>query len=302
MINRRRAPSSAISSQKKRAGHILEEDFASFIGASVIKGTQKADIKDKLNNLYSVKSGKKWQLFLYNYERISSSAHLKILQDCLDAFPRNIKKYFEDRISCIKYKEDYIKKNGREEAKSLSNNDVKNGLGFNEYISSKTKLQQKTREVRDKLKDKATLRLFLNEAIFNNDEVSLMAIMDTTFLKDDLFKVFSKEYILDVLCKEVYPDVSSSGNVPEDYNVGGQKTLLRYYKDGKPKNIAEIEIRNDSETKYRLVRFNMYSKDVLGLLLRPNNMIDVYKINSKVEVYGRAIEIMELKKKGSKFC
>ena len=273
----------------------MEEEFATFIGASVIRGTQKADIKDKFDNLYSVKSGKKWQLVLYNYERIASSAHLKILQDCLDAFPENFKKYSEDRTSCIKYKEDYIKKNGREEAKSLSNSDVSRALGFNEYISSKTILQQRTKEVRDKLKDKTKLRLFLNEAIFNNDEVSLLAIMDTTYSKDNLFKVFSKEYVLDVLCKEVYPEVSSSGNVPEDYNVGGQKTILRYIRNGKPKNIAEIEIRNDSETKYRRVRFNMYSKDVLGILLPPNNTIDVYKINSKVEVYEKAIKIMELK-------
>ena len=63
-INRRRAPSSEISSQKKRSGHQTEIEYAELINGEVIKGTQKGDVKDRNGNLYSVKSGKKWQVFL----------------------------------------------------------------------------------------------------------------------------------------------------------------------------------------------------------------------------------------------
>ena len=62
-INRRRAASSEISSEKKLGGHRNEDEFASLIGGGVIKGTQKGDVEDKDGLLYSVKSGKKWQIF-----------------------------------------------------------------------------------------------------------------------------------------------------------------------------------------------------------------------------------------------
>ena len=47
IINRRRAPSSQISSEKKLSGHTREHKLASLINAFVIPGTQKADIKKK---------------------------------------------------------------------------------------------------------------------------------------------------------------------------------------------------------------------------------------------------------------
>ena len=54
--------------------------------------------------------------------------------------------------------------------------------------------------------------------------------------------VFSKDDVLDTLSDRLFPEISKAGNVPEDYNVAAQKTLLCYLKaDGKPKNIVEIE-------------------------------------------------------------
>jgi len=106
-INRRRAPSSAISSEKKLNGHKQESSYAIIIGGDTIKGTGKGDVKDKNGNLHSVKSGKKWQIFLYGYERISNSRHLKILRPCLDSFTSNATQYFKDRIKCIELKENF---------------------------------------------------------------------------------------------------------------------------------------------------------------------------------------------------
>ena len=60
------------------------------IGGVVIKGIQKADIKDKNGKLHSVKSGKKWQVFLYAYNRIAASKYLNILLPCQDAFPEDV--------------------------------------------------------------------------------------------------------------------------------------------------------------------------------------------------------------------
>ena len=74
----------------------------------------------------------------------------------------------------------------------------------------------------------------------------------------------------------------------------GQKTLLRYTKGGKPKNIGEIEVRNDSEIKYKSVRFNMNSKDVLKLLLSKRNNLSSSRLGSNVIAFGKAIQKMNL--------
>lgn len=294
-INRRRAPSSKTSSEKKLDGHLREGDYATLIGGETISGTQKGDVLDKKGNLYSVKSGKKWQVFLYVYGRISASRHLKILQPCLDAFTKDPQQYFKDRIKCIEYKEAYIKEHGRAKAKQLLNDAVIKAVGANEYIEAKERLAKSTASVRDRLKDKNALRQFLGEALFNNEEVSFLAIKDTTYKKDEFFKVFAREDVLDILSDRLFPEVSKAGNVPEDYNVPAQKTLLCYLRaNGRSKNIVEIEIRNDSDVHYRQVRFNMYSKDALTLLLEGSNPLPVKDAFNGVKVYGQAIELLGL--------
>jgi hypothetical protein len=168
-------------------------------------------------------------------------------------------------------------------------------LGANAYIEAKERLAKSTDSVRERLKDKNALRKFLGEALFNNEEVSFLSIKDTTYKKDDLFKFFAKEDVLDVLSDRLFSEISKAGNVPEDYNVAAQKTLLCYLKEnGKSKNIVEIEIRNDSDVHYRQVRFNMYSKDALTLLIERPNPLPVKEPLEGVKVYGRAIELLGL--------
>jgi hypothetical protein len=292
-INRRRAASSEISSEKKLGGHRNEDEFASLISGMVIKGTQKGDVADQEGLLYSVKSGKKWQVFLYGFERINSSKYLQVLQPCLEAFPKDSNKYFKDRISVIEFKEKYVKRHGREKAKNLSNDEVIDVLGKNEYINSKNKLAKATSEVYNELKNKSFLQDFLDEALFNNQEVSFLAIKDTTYRKDDAYKVFSRKDVLNVLSSELFPATSKAGNVPEDYNVSGQKTLLCYRTtNGTQKNIVEIEIRNDSDTHYRQVRFNMYSRDALTLLLKKLEKNSKLIPGKKLSYYGESINLI----------
>lgn len=289
-INRRRAPSSQISSDKKLSGHKQEEVYATLIGGKVLHGTQKGDVKDKNGKLHSVKSGKKWQVFLYGYNRISASLHLNILKTCLEAFPEDSKQYFIDRIKCISYKEDYIKIHGRELARNLSNEVLEKHLGANTYVESKRQLAKTINAICDVLKNRDQLRKFLEEALFNNTDVEFLAIKDGTYKKDEIFKVFAKKDVLDVLSAKLHPSISSAGRVPEDYNVAAQKTLLCYEKNGRQKNIVEIEIRNDSDTHYRQVRFNMYSQDTLFLLLNSPQCLPVKSLNEHVVIHGKAIE------------
>ena len=290
-INRRRAPSSRISSEKKRKGHKNEDIFASLINGEVKKGTQKGDVKDRNKKLHSVKSGKKWQIFLYSYSRISQSLNLSILKHCQDSFPSNYQSYLRDREKCISFKENYIKINGRTAAKSLSNEEVSKNIGKNLYISSKYLLKDNTLKVCDTLKDKKKLRNFYNEALFNNDEVDYLTIKENQNNTDDLFMIFDKNDVLNTLIDSTFVSTSNAGHVPEDFNVEGQKVLICYKQpSGKSKNIIEIEVRNESESKYRSIRFNMYSKDTLNLLSNLNSI----KLSDKIIVYGEAISKFNL--------
>jgi len=292
MINRRRAPSSEISSEKKLSGHLREGQYAELIEGKTISGTGKGDVIDKNGNLHSVKSGKKWQVFLYSHNRISESRYLNIFKPCLEAFPENYEQYLADRERCIEYKEKYVQDYGRDAAKHLPNADVVKHISPNVYIESKERLARTTSMVCDALQDKDLLRNVLDEALFNLEEVAYLAIKDSTYNDDGLFKVFSQKDVLDTLSDRFHPAVSEAGRVPEDYNVAGQKTLLCYKKpNGRYKNIVEVEIRNDSNKHYRQVRFNMYSKDTLYLLLnRPQDIVN----KEGLAMYGPAIKTLQL--------
>tara|TARA_B100000575_G_C23027556_1_gene591689 strand:- start:29 stop:922 length:894 start_codon:yes stop_codon:yes gene_type:complete len=291
-INRRRAPSSKISSDKKKLGHKNEEIFAKLINGTVKKGTRKGDVVGGLETVYSVKSGKKWQIFLYTLDRITNCSNLSILKPCLESFPENYDLYEKDRVICISYKETYLKKYGKDITKKLSNEDVIDILNDNLYINAKYTLCKNTKIVSKLLDNKSVLKDFYSEAIFNNDEVKFLIIKDTHYKKDGLFKVFTKNDVLKILTEFTYPSVSKAGKVPQDFNVDGQKILLCYDKiPGVSKNIVEIEVRNDSKIKYRLLRFNMYSKDALHLLEK----LPSKKFNDKIQTFGEANEEFTLK-------
>jgi hypothetical protein len=189
-INRRRAPSSRISSEKKLEGHANEKSYAALIDAETIQGTQKSDVIDKYGNRHSVKSGKKWQVFLYGHERISKSLYLNALLPCLDAFTEDSELYFGDRIKCIEFKEAYVHKYGKDRARLLDNSVVKNFLGQNTYVQPKENLSQSTEKVYETLKNKDRLRNFLGEALFNVEEVKFLAIKGRDSTR---FEIFERE-------------------------------------------------------------------------------------------------------------
>lgn len=292
MVNRRRAPDSSISRNKKLLGHSNEDIYARFIGGQVIKGTQKKDVEDTHGYFHSVKSGKKWQVFLYGYDRISKSKYLKILKPSLEAFPLEIDFYFRDRTICIEYKEKYLKKFGKQKTKLLTNEELRQILGKNIYMESKENLAKSTQKISESLNCSRFRRNFLSEALFNLKEVSFLAIKDTTYKKDGIYKVFSRDDVLDVLTSKLKPATSNAGHVSVDYNVANQKNLLVYEKSPNIfKNIVELEVRND-EKHYRKLRFNMYSADTLFLLLQKYESMPQKAIHKKVTAFGASVDLL----------
>ena len=265
-INRRRAPSSDISREKKIKGHQIEEIYSSYINGSVISGTKKTDVIDINSNHHSVKSGKKWQIFLYSYETICSSKYLNLFKGSLESFTNEYHKYLVDREKCIGFKEKYLNDYGKEKAKLLTNNKLEENLGFNYYFKAKKKLYLNNLQIIEKLKDKKNIFNLLNEAIFNNNEVQFLCVYDNTYRKDKSFNIFHISDVLNIFTNNLVPSISDAGRVVTDLNIQGQKIIFKYLKSNKLKNIVEIEVRNDSAIHYRQLRFNMYSYDALNLL------------------------------------
>lgn len=158
-------------------------------------------------------------------------------------------------------------------------------MGENVYFSSKNLLNKNNNIISRKLLDKEVLKNFYNEALFNNDEVKFLTIKDNRIKDRNVFKIFTRDDVLNILTEKTFPQLSKAGRVPEDLNIEGQKILLCYKKDnGIFKNIVEIEVRNESDDKYRLLRFNMYSKDALDLFEK----LPKKTINNSIITYGEA--------------
>lgn len=289
MINRRRAPSSSVSSEKKLAGHSYEDEFANIIGGKTVSGTGKADVIGPNEEVYSIKSGKKWQVFLYSYDTIIASKYLNIFSSLQEAYPKDAHKYFQDREKVISYKEKYGEKNGKESLKHLTNQSVSIALGSNIYIKAKEEVQKNVPQICKKLEDKSILFNILKEAIFKNNEVRYLVVMDSHYLKDGKFKIFFKDDILEIFSK--YSNVSPSGvgKVSVDFNVPGQKVNINYKKNGKDKNLCHFEMRVSSEKAYRLVLLNMHSQDALRLLTK--NLTSFESNHPKVVLFGQARNI-----------
>jgi len=139
------------------------------------------------------------------------------------------------------------------------------------------------------LKDKILLKNFYNEAIFNNNEVEYLVIRVKKI--EIQYLVFHRDDVLEALSASSFPSYSKAGRVPIDYNVEGQKTLLCYELNQKAKNLVEIEIRNDSPTHYRQIRFNMYSKDTIDILSQSVSQKESF---GKIDLYGKAITNLDL--------
>lgn len=127
-----------------------------------------------------------------------------------------------------------------------------------DYVNNKRVFKEKLRipmrKIKDSFQSKKVLSAFLMKSIFNGGEVNYL-----TILNNDKFHVYRNEDIVRVLA-EAFSVENSRARTPDQ--MSEQKVLFKYKKH----NVGELEMRNDSKTHYREVRFNML-KDKFILLL-----------------------------------
>jgi hypothetical protein len=260
-----RGSSSSRASEYKQQGHTDENLFSELIGGSTETGshTGKTDVIVG-DTRYTVKgASKKWQIFLYGYERFKADTDFKNMNgigdlfiDCLDSFPADYNTYVTDKDVVKKVLADYARNNPTEKALKDINKLIVLLPEENSYFTSKLKLKEKTEKLKKKFTDKNCLRTFLDKAMFNLAEVDRMAIKDGNF-----FLVYEKGDVLDIFSESFTVENSVAGNIVTDLNIDGQKVLMRYVT-----NVVELEVRNDSDKHYRQVRFNMYKDKAVKLL------------------------------------
>jgi len=144
----------------------------------------------------------------------------------------------------------------------------------NNKLAAKERLRIPMRALAEKLQDKRRLRAFLNKSIFNSGEVDYL-----TTKHKGIFDVFLNRDVVDVLSDNLEVTNSraiSVGNVPD------QKVIFRY----KGINLAELEMRNDSEVHYREIRFNMIKPKVMSLLFEKISIEGMF--SEKIAVRGNA--------------
>lgn len=151
---------------------------------------------------------------------------------------------------------------------------------FDKYQANKTEAKEKLRphmvELAEKLQDKYRLKAFISKSIFNGGEVNYLTILD-----NNKFHVFWGKEVEQVMTDNLEVKNSQArqaGQFPE------QKVILKYAGT----NLGEIEMRNDSQTHYREIRFNMYKLKAMKLLYSKITLKQNY--NDEVIVYGEAIK------------
>jgi hypothetical protein len=140
--------------------------------------------------------------------------------------------------------------------------------------SAKERLRIPMRQLAEKLQDKSRLRAFLNKSLFNGGEVNYLTVKH-----ENRFHVFLNRDVINVFGNDL--EVSNSRAITLD-QTPEQKVLLRY----NGINVGELEMRNESATHYREIRFNMIKPKVMSLLFEKIPKTSEY--NDLVYVYGNA--------------
>ncbi len=112
------------------------------------------------------------------------------------------------------------------------------------------------------------------KSIFNGGEVDYL-----TVFHEGKFHIFLNKNVVSVMGKAFAVENSVAGfegGPPE------QKVLFKY----KRKNIAELEMRNDSKRHYQEVRFHMLKAPVMDLLF--SNLELTNRYSKEIHAYGEA--------------
>jgi hypothetical protein len=130
------------------------------------------------------------------------------------------------------------------------------------------------RQIAEKLQEKSRLRAFLNKSMFNGGEVNYLTVKH-----NDTFHVFLNRDVIEVFADNL--EVCNSRAIIANHKPE-QKVLMRH----KGINLGELEMRNESATHYREIRFNMIKPKVMSLLFTKIPKTGEY--NNLVYIYGNA--------------
>lgn len=151
---------------------------------------------------------------------------------------------------------------------------------FEEYQTNKAVAKERLKPhmvaLAEKLRDKHRLKAFLSKSIFNGGEVNYLTVYE-----DDKFHVFWGKEVLQMMANNL--EVANS-KARQAGQFSDQKVVLKY----QGVNLGEVEMRNDSLTHYREIRFNMLKPKAMKLLFE--NITIKKEYNDSVIVYGGAIK------------
>jgi len=233
----------------RQQGHDDAQTFAQLIGVSdayLNDLKAKKDVVDKSGDAHSVKSGHK-KWQLFLY---------------------GVNRFLED--------ESFQSMNGIGQLLAECINVFP--TSFDDYVKDKPLYKEKLKEpmmaLKDKLQSKNRVKSFFSKAIFNFGEVKYLTIKHNgayhIFLNNDVNTVFAKHLTVE--------NSKSIGKTSYD----AQKVIFKY----NGLNVAELEMRNDSSTHYREIRFNMIKPRAVDLLF--SQIEPVVKYSDMIYVYGNA--------------
>ena len=255
--------SSSQASEKKIAGHINEYDYAELIGGNVnVAGiTRKKDVFDNLGMSHSVKSGKKWQMFLYSRTRLATNTILKGMGNlsnqlvaCIDSLPSNRAMREENPIH---YKES---------------------------------LQKPMRELSQELQNTNILEAFFMKVFFEAGEVDFLAILPSNInqvnahIDQKEFHVFDASECVSIFCDGM---VVCNSKKRARNQMDDQKVIFR----NSNIQLGEIELRTDP-SNWGKMKMWLDSKKVLCFL--QERIAETANPRPQIITYGKAIKKIRL--------
>ncbi|MBX2932400.1 MAG: hypothetical protein KF781_10705 [Chitinophagaceae bacterium] len=149
---------------------------------------------------------------------------------------------------------------------------------FEDYEKNKQLFKEKCRipmrELKELLQEKRRVRSLINKSMFNGGEVNYLTVKDNNryhvFLNKDVVTAFADAVIVE------NSKAITASQTPE------QKVIFKF----EGKNLAELEMRNDSKLHYRQIRFNMLKPRMMALLFEKIPHTATY--SDKVLIYGNA--------------
>ncbi|NPA43788.1 MAG: hypothetical protein GXO27_07155 [Chlorobi bacterium] len=256
-MSKKKAMSSEKAKKVRQAGHDDAKEFARLIGLNHDYQNDpkaKKDVIDQNGDAHSVKSGKsKWQIFLYSPSRFENDVIFKRLNGLGELFLECLNVFPDEYEEYLKNKDFY-----------------------------KNKLKPKMVALKEKLQNPDTLEAFFDKSFFNAGEVQYLTIK-----ANDEFHVFHRDDVLKVLKNHIKVENSKKRSKGQ---FDAQKVVFKVRKP--PKNnyvsIGEIEMRNDSKTHYKEMKFWMGKELTFNLL--KNHITPVKNAKPGLKIYGKAIK------------